>query len=118
MTNRSTDGYMAEDMRLRGVLEGKGLMVIDGRFEGTIEMSGDLVVGPKGVVRGPVKAGSLAVGGRLEGEVEVRRAVAVRAGGVLVGDVRAERVSLAEGGDLVGAVFMDVDLPPDLLEPR
>ncbi len=123
MTNRTIPGYIGESLRVRGTITGVGDMVIDGRFDGGIDVDGSIEVGPTGLVASPqggsedvVIATSVAVRGVLEGSVRASASVAIETGGRLLGDVRADRVALADGGLLEGSVIMDFDLPADLSE--
>ena len=87
------------------------------QLEGEVSMQGDIEVGPSGVVRAHVAAGRVDVRGQLVGDVQAGDACLVRRGGSIEGDVRAARVSLEDGGRLVGAVDMDFELPRDWTEP-
>ncbi len=116
VTIRTIPGYIGESLRVRGKLTGAGDMVIDGRFDGDIDVDGTIEVGATGLLASPVAAGAVVVRGFLEGSVRAASSVAIEPGGRLLGDVRADRVSLADGGHLEGSVIMDFDLPADLSE--
>jgi cytoskeletal protein CcmA (bactofilin family) len=111
---QKTLGYLGPGLLVRGKLTGEGDLTIDGRFDGELDVTGDVQVGERGVVSAPVRAGSLTVSGDLKGDVSAAGAVAVRDGGRIVGDVRAQRVSIDDGGALHGGVEMDFDLPDEL----
>lgn len=116
VTNRTIHGYIGESLRVRGQLTGSGDMVIDGRFDGDIDVDGTIEVGPTGLLDSPTRADTVILRGLLEGSVHAASAVVIEAGGRLLGDVHAERVSLSDGGALEGAVIMDFDLPADFTE--
>jgi cytoskeletal protein CcmA (bactofilin family) len=116
VTNRSIPGYIGKGLRIRGHLAGAGDLIIDGRFEGEINVDGTIDVGADGVLSAPVEATSVIVQGLLEGAVRVGDALSIHPGGRLLGDVRANRVSLQDGAYLEGSVTMDFDLPADLSE--
>ncbi len=107
-------GYLAPGLSVRGRLSGAGDLTIDGRLEGELDVSGEVIVGERGVIVAPVRAGAVVVAGDLKGEVHARGAVAVRDGGRILGDVRAQRVSIDDGGALHGGVEMDFELPAEL----
>lgn len=111
---QKTVGYLGPGLVVRGKLTGDGDMTIDGRFEGQLDVSGDVQVGERGIVSAPVRAGALTVSGDVKGEVFASGTVAVRDGGRIQGDVRAHRVSIDDGGALHGGVEMDFDLPDEL----
>ena len=93
-------------------------MQIDGKIEGSVTLDGDVLVGPPGVVRGPLEARCVAVEGRVFGDVSASDLVRVGRGGVLRGDVRAPRAALDEGGTLEGAIEMDLGLDRLTSEPE
>jgi len=111
---QKTLGYLGPGLVVRGQISGDGDLTIDGRLDGQLDVSGDVVVGERGVVNAPVRAGALTVAGDVKGDVFARGAVAVRDGGRILGDVRAHRVSIDDGGALHGGVEMDFDLPDEL----
>ncbi len=110
MSDTNTPGFIGPELVVRGRLTGEGDLCIEGVFEGELQLQGNLRVGGRGRVRGPVMARWVAVEGRLEGDIDAGE-VLVREGGRLVGDVRAPRVGLEDGGALLGTVEMDVELP-------
>ncbi len=106
-------GYLGPELSLTGTLGGSGDLRVDARFDGEVRVEGAVVVGPLGVIRGPVVASSVSVAGRVEGSVSGGD-VAILEGGRITGDVRAQRVALDDGGTLDGTIEMDVDLPEEL----
>lgn len=102
-------GFFGPALTIRGKLSGAGSLRLAGRFEGEIQLDGQLVVDAGGRLVGPMTARQIAVDGRVDGAV-AGEDVAIREGGRVVGDVRAVRVALEDGGVLDGTVEMDVDL--------
>lgn len=111
MTDRSTAGYIGPGLVVRGRLSGEGALHVDGRFEGTMELEGNVEIGAGGVVESPVGAGRVTVAGLLRGDISATEAVAIQPGGRVEGDVRANRVAIDDGGALHGCIHMDFDLP-------
>ena len=91
-------------------------MDIDGRIEGSINVSGHVRVLEGGHVLGPMTVGALSALGRVVGNVWASDALHVGETGRVTGDVHALRVSLDDGGVLDGSIDMDVELPAGLLE--
>ena len=116
MTSRSTHGYIGPNLVVHGRLSGKGLMSVDGRLEGDVEMQGELNIGNHGTVIAAVSADVVQVAGRLRGNVRASSEVLVREGGLIEGDVSAPRVGIDDGGGLHGGIQMDFELPEDVLE--
>ena len=99
---------------MRGRVRGDGDLVVEATVEGEVVVSGALELGQGSEVQGGVEAASVTVSGSLTGDVNAAGAVAITASGRLVGDVRASEVSLEEGGQFVGRVDADFDLPSEI----
>ena len=63
MSSRSAEGVIGPQLVVRGRLDGKGELRIEGVLEGEIDLDGSLVVGPEGTVVGPVRARGVEVSG-------------------------------------------------------
>src|SRR5262245_45149091 len=53
---------------VRGNVRGEGSLEIQGRVEGDVTVSGDVVIGDAAVVRGNVTGGELSVAGTVQGD--------------------------------------------------
>lgn len=116
MTDTSARGYIGASLVVRGRLEGEGELEIDGKLEGDLNIAGEISIGKTGELLAPVEAERVVVAGLIRGDVRATESVRIRAGGRLEGDVHALRVSLEDGGALIGAIDMDFELPPELME--
>ena len=110
MSSRSVEGVIGPHLVVRGRLDGKGDLRVDGVVEGEIELDGGLVIGPDGTVAGPVRASTVEVAGEVHGTVHAESAVSIRAGGRVQGDVRARRIAIDDGAALHGGIEMDFDI--------
>jgi len=110
MSSRSAEGVIGPQLVVRGRLDGKGELRIEGVLEGEIDLDGSLVVGPEGTVVGPVRARGVEVSGEVHGHVSATEGVAIRAGGRVQGDVRARRIAIDDGASLHGGIEMEFDV--------
>ena len=110
MSSRSAEGVIGPHLVVRGRLDGKGDLEVEGVLEGELELDGSLVVGPDGTVVGPVRAQRVEIAGEVHGRVSAAESVAIRAGGRVQGDVRARRVAIDDGAALHGGIDMEFDL--------
>lgn len=105
-----------EHMRLLGTIEGDEDLIVRGRVEGTVRITGALTVEPGGLVAGDVHARSAAVYGVVYGNVSATEAIEVARSGQLIGDLTAPRVAIVPGAAFRGQVEMRA---PELAEaPR
>jgi cytoskeletal protein CcmA (bactofilin family) len=78
-------------------------LTIEGRVEGTIELTGHaLTVGPNAKTHAVVKARSIVVWGELEGDVTASESLDVRATASVKGDVVSPRLAVADGARILG----------------
>jgi len=87
-------------------MSGAGSFECGGRFEGTIEIAGDLVVRHGGSAKAELMARRISIEGRLTGNATGTEKVEVGASGHVEGDVRAPAVQFAEGAFFEGNVEM------------
>ncbi len=90
---------------IKGEVSGSEPLYIDGRIEGTINLSDNRVtIGRNGNVSANVTAKEVVVMGKLHGNVNVTDRVDIRAEGALTGDVVAHRLSIEDGAFFKGSV--------------
>jgi len=81
-----------------GFLKFASTLRIQGRFRGTIEASGDLIVDKEAVVEADhVTVNSLTVFGQISGSVQAIDKVDMMSGAKVQGDVSATRLRIADG---------------------
>src|SRR5262249_48112400 len=110
MNSVSAEGVVGPQLVVRGRLDGKGDLRVEGVFGGEIELQGKLTVGPGGTVVGPIDAGEIEVAGEVQGTVRARDGAVIRAGGRVAGDVRARRIAIDDGATLHGAIDMEFEV--------
>ena len=90
---------------IKGELKAHEDVVISGRVEGLINVTGHLVVVEAGAhVAGDITATGIIVGGTVEGSLMAEERIQVQAGADLRGDVSAPRVVVADGGLVNGRI--------------
>jgi cytoskeletal protein CcmA (bactofilin family) len=79
---------------------------IDSPTNGPILHRGSVIVGPQGVVCGPVRARVIIVEGEVTGDLHADEAIRIIGRGRVHGDVHAPRVAMASGAQLRGRLTM------------
>lgn len=100
---------LGADCRVTGELHLDNDAVILGRFEGLLEVGGELSMPASAVVRGRVRARTLRLGGTLEGEASVSEQVELLDGSRLTGKLIAGRLVVGPGAVLVAEVSIGAD---------
>lgn len=87
-----------------GRIRGQGDLIIAGAVDGPIEIDGQLTIEATGVVRGDIRARSIAIAGHVEGNAHAVELIRLETGAKMIGDARAERVSAGTGALLRGRI--------------
>ena len=99
------DTRIGQGVVLKGEVKGDEDFVIDGRFDGTIDLSQRvLTVGPTGRVEAQLSAGTVVVLGRVNGSVQASDLVRIGDTGSIEGAISAPRLVVADGASLQGRV--------------
>jgi cytoskeletal protein CcmA (bactofilin family) len=93
---------------LRGEIEVKGTLRIDGRIEGNCKADW-VVAGEKGCIKGDIQANGVIVGGTVEGNITGRESVEIKSHGRVCGDIRTQKLIIIEGGVFDGNSTMKKD---------
>ncbi len=96
---------------IRGNVSGEEDLVIEGRVEGSIALTGHLTIAAGGVVEADLEVDSVDVHGQLEGDVIAATTITLHEGCRVVGNLRAPRVVITDGAHFKGGVEMEVQLP-------
>jgi cytoskeletal protein CcmA (bactofilin family) len=97
--------WIGKSLFVRGDVISSEDLVIDGTFEGTIEV-GDhaLTIGPAAEVKADLVAKIITIHGAVVGNVTARERLDLRAGASVDGNVEAPRFAMADGATLRGSV--------------
>src|SRR5262245_48340964 len=98
------ESVIAAEISISGKIDGAGHVRIAGRFEGDVNIKGDLTIEPGASLSGGIRAESVAVAGAVEGNIESARTVELLATGVLEGDLKAGTLTVAAGSRMRGRV--------------
>lgn len=97
---------------IRGELKGGEDLVIDGRVEGTVQLTEHrLTIGPNADVAADLTAHDVLVLGRVQGNLVATGRVELRAGCTVEGDVRAYRLAIEDNAVLRGKVELTQTAP-------
>ena len=111
---------------LRGELRSQGNVRLDGTFEGTLEIDGNVLVGETAKITADINAKNVAIAGAVRGNVSGKKVQLLRTARVW-GDITASAISTEEGAFIEGKITMitheaaqDFDpniIPPPEIEP-
>ncbi len=98
------ESLIAADLTIEGKIEGSGHVRIAGKFNGDVNVQGNLTIETGAKLTGGVRAQKVIVAGELEGNIESAQRVEVLESGALIGDVKAGSLTVAAGSRMRGQV--------------
>lgn len=100
---------------IKGEVRSSGGLRIEGDFEGTIEIAGNLLVGEAAKVVADISAHNIQIQGTVQGDVTARR-LEILDTGKLWGNIEVDSFVLDDGGFFRGQSKMQGEGGPPLLE--
>jgi cytoskeletal protein CcmA (bactofilin family) len=99
----ATDGHVAGDITAPAGGSAENIVRIDGRVDGTV--SAPVVeIGPRGSVGAGLRVRDAVVRGRVAGAIVTEHRLRLEETAIVEGDVTAQRLGLAEGGQVFGTI--------------
>lgn len=96
---------LGRSLVIKGELAGKEDLMIEGQFEGTIDVAEHTVtVGAQGQVKSEVRARQVVVHGSVAGKITAREKIEIRRTGNVVGDLIAAGVAIEDGAYFKGSI--------------
>ncbi|MDM3870320.1 polymer-forming cytoskeletal protein [Porticoccus sp. W117] len=95
-------------IHIKGDISGGENLVIDGKVDGTIDLSShELSVGKSGTVKADITAKTVRIDGEVQGDISGHEKVTVSKSGNVRGNIVAPRVTLEDGAKFKGSIDMD-----------
>ena len=115
MVKSSLDNSMKNDIEtiignntvIKGEINGSSNLRVDGLVEGGVNVSGCVIVGENGRIKGDVAADEMIISGSVEGNVTTNNCLSIYSTGQLTGDVKAGSLKIEEGGSFQGRSEMN-----------
>ncbi|RJX26761.1 MAG: polymer-forming cytoskeletal protein [Dethiobacter sp.] len=105
---KKVDTLIGKETSITGKLEARGILRIDGRYEGDIYAESDIIIGETALIKADVKGINITLAGRVEGNIKAENKLEIRSGGALIGDVTAAVLSIEEGSLFAGSCKMEL----------
>ncbi len=91
---------------VKGHLQIRGGIKIDGQIEGTLETDGFVIIGQSGKAKSDIRAKECLISGTMEGNVTVSETLELDKTAVLTGDIVAKILTVNAGAIIVGTCQM------------
>jgi cytoskeletal protein CcmA (bactofilin family) len=96
------ESLIAADITIEGKIEGSGSVRIAGKFNGDVNVQGDLIIEAGAKLTGGVRADQVTIAGELEGNVAEASRVNLMETGVMIGDLNAGSLTVTAGARMRG----------------
>lgn len=79
---------------------------INGHFEGSLDLKGNLTIGPKAVVNANINGDDITIAGRVHGDITAKSRLRLTSTAQLVGNIKAPVIAVEEGASFHGNCHM------------
>ena len=93
---------LSRKVKIEGEIQGNEDLHVEGHFKGSIKITGDIFIGPTGIVEADIEADNVIVQGQISGNVLARKQLQLQSSGRLLGDCAALTIDIKEGAIFEG----------------
>jgi len=93
---------LSKKVKIEGEIQGNEDLHVEGHFKGSIKITGDIFIGPTGIVEADIEADNIIVQGQISGNVLARKQLQLQSSGRLLGDCAALTIDIKEGAIFEG----------------
>ncbi|MBI5145487.1 MAG: polymer-forming cytoskeletal protein [Candidatus Omnitrophica bacterium] len=96
------------DARMQGTMSFKDPvnLRINGKFEGSLDVKGNLTIGPSATVSADITGDNIIVAGRVKGRITAKERLTLLPTAIVEGDIYPAKLNVAEGAVLEGHCLM------------
>ena len=116
VSSTKIETVLGPNANFKGAMQSDGGMRIDGIYEGTIELAGNLVIGETGKVIADIKAQNVSVSGAIKGTINATGRLEILSTGKVWADIAVTSFLIDEGGFFRGQSVMQGEPDFPMLE--
>jgi cytoskeletal protein CcmA (bactofilin family) len=109
MATREVGGIIGKELTVRGEIEGREDLLVEGVVEGQVRLAAELIVGEGGTVRATVEGQALTVEGTFDGTAACAE-VTLKPGSRTTGTIAGPRVVIEDEAIFDGVLDMETGL--------
>ncbi|SHM17975.1 protein CcmA, bactofilin family [Caldanaerovirga acetigignens] len=103
----AVDTLIGKGTEIKGTVKATGVLRIEGKVEGELESTGDIIVAETGVVNAQLKARNAVIAGEVNGNIFLSGKLEIKSSGKVLGDLRVEGIIVEDGAFFQGRCEMD-----------
>ncbi len=104
--DNESESYFGKSVKIKGNITSQDSILIEGKFNGNINVKETLTIGESGNVNGKIEANSINVMGKVKGEIRTNQKLRVLSTAKIKGDIFSNSVIIQEGGVFNGNMNM------------
>ena len=101
-----TTSILSKEVKIEGDIQGNENLQIEGKLKGSVKLTGDIYIGPTGIVEADIEAENVVIQGEIHGNVTARKQLQIQSSGKLLGDCTAQSIDIKEGALFEGRSTM------------
>lgn len=105
--------YIAADCEFSGKITLKGNARIDGQIEGTVAITGDLIIGPSAILKATIQANTVSISGEVRGNITAQEKLELSPSARLYGDIFTQQLKIDQGAKFIGTSRLLEDAKKD-----
>jgi len=94
--------FIAAECEIEGTVRINGNARIDGKLEGQLKASGDIVIGEGALVKANIEAKTVSISGEVHGNIQTSDTLQLSSTARLYGDICSNQFSVEQGARFVG----------------
>lgn len=102
INSEKTDTLIGKGTSIEGTINAEGTVRVDGKVHGGLNITGNLIVGEEGAIKGNIKAENAFIAGAIEGNVISTSQLHITHTAKLVGDIAVKTIIIDEGAIFIG----------------
>lgn len=95
--------YIAAESEFTGNITLKGNARIDGQIDGTVTLTGDLVIGPSALIKATIQANTISISGEVRGDITARESLELCSSARLYGNIYTHQLKIDQGAQFIGS---------------
>ncbi|SDG70562.1 bactofilin family protein [Desulfosporosinus hippei] len=104
---------IAAECQITGSIKINGNARIDGKIEGTVQSTGDLVIGPSAFLTADIEANTVSIAGEVHGNIKTTDLLELNSTARLFGDISTRQFKVEQGARFTGmSQLLDETTPP------
>ncbi|MBM7854390.1 cytoskeletal protein CcmA (bactofilin family) [Desulfohalotomaculum tongense] len=106
INHSKVDTVIGDGTYINGDIKVDGVLRIDGKVDGHVDINGDVIIGPTGYVNADINGNNVTVAGEVHGNITLKGKLELDSTAKLYGDIEVSKLVINEGAIFKGKSSM------------